>query len=212
MALEAMQRNGHNLGLGDFASEGLYSIPIIKPVHLTEKLVWIPFNCANTTRNRERYGVHFFIDDYLFQRVWHDPSRYVTLLSGFQAIMSCDFSMFTDYPIAVQIYNHFRKHQLAAYCQSRGLTVIPSICWSDHSSYEWCFDGEPVGGTIAVSSVGTQKSKVSRSLFLDGYREMMQRLKPSKIIFFGDVPDGCDGHIEQIPAFYNSLANAQRKR
>lgn len=212
MALEALKRNGHNLDLSTFAAQGPYSIPIIRPVQLDEKIDWIPFNCANTDRNRESHGIHFFIDDYLFQRVWNDPRRYCTLLSEFRAVMSCDFSMFTDYPVAVQIYNHFRKHQLAAYWQWLGLTVIPSICWSDQASYDWCFDGEPVGGTVAVSSVGTQKSPAARELFLGGYREMMRRLKPSKVIFFGDVPAGCDGNIERVPAYHNSLAHAKKKR
>ena len=34
--------------------------------------------------------------------------------------------------------------------------MIPSISWSDEHSFDWCFDGDPVRGTVAVSSVGTQ--------------------------------------------------------
>ena len=155
-------------------------------------------------------GVHFFIDDYLFQRAWNDPCRYAHLLSGYQAVMTPDFSMFTDYPVAVQLYNHWRKHLLGAYWQSLGLTVIPSICWSDHDSYAWCFDGEPVGGTVAVSSVGTQKNPLARALFLDGYAEMMRRLQPEKIIFFGDVPAGCTGNIEPHEPYYRGV-HAKRR-
>ena len=162
-------------------------------------------------RQREAHGVHFFIDDYLFQRAWNDPFRYAHLLSGYQAVMTPDFSMFTDYPVAVQLYNHWRKHQLGAYWQSLGLTVIPSICWSDHDSYAWCFDGEPVGGTVAVSSVGTQKNPLARTLFLEGYSEMMRRLQPEKIIFFGDVPAECTGCIEHHNAYHAGLAHAQKR-
>ncbi len=92
------------------------------------------------------------------------------------------------------------------------MTVIPSICWSDHASYGWCFDGEPVGGTVAVSSVGTQKSQAARALFMDGYNEMLRRLNPEKIIFFGDVPEGCAGNLEHVPAYHSYLAHAQGKR
>lgn len=126
--------------------------------------------------------------------------------------MSPDFSLFTDYPVAVQIYNHWRKHLLGAYWQRLGMTVIPSICWSDESSFAWCFDGEPVGGIVAVSSVGAQKSPATRKLFLCGYREMMRRLRPEKILFFGDVPDGCEGNLEHHPAYYAALAHARKKR
>ena len=210
MALEALKRNGHNLELGLFPLDGPLSIPKLVPAHLNNRIPWIPFNWVMSDQHREAHGVHFFIDDYLFQRTWNDPWRYAHLLSGYQAVMTPDFSMFTDYPVAVQLYNHWRKHQLGAYWQSLGLTVIPSICWSDHDSYAWCFDGEPVGGTVAVSSVGTQKNPLARTLFLDGYAEMMRRLQPEKIIFFGDVPPECTGNIEPHEPYYRGV-HAKRR-
>ena len=152
------------------------------------------------------------MDDYLFERVWNDPVRYALLLSDFRAVMTPDFSLFTDYPLPVQLYNHWRKHLLGAYWQSRGITVIPSICWSDEASFDWCFDGEPVGSTVAVSSVGAQKNPEARRLFLAGYREMMERLKPSKVLFFGDVPEGCEGNIERHASYHSRLAHAQKQR
>ena len=93
-----------------------------------------------------------------------------------------------------------------------GLTVIPSICWSDEDSFAWCFDGEPIGGTVAISSVGTQKAPEARRLFLLGYSEMIARLKPEKILFFGDVPEGCTGNIEKHTSFYSGLAHTRKKR
>ena len=166
MALEALKRNGHNLHIGEFETEGKYGIPRLSPVRLPERLNWLPFNCARTDKRRSAHGIHFFVDDYLFERVWNDPARYALLLSDFRAVMTPDFSLFTDYPLPVQIYNHWRKHLLGAYWQDRGLTVIPSVCWSDKSSFDWCFDGEPVGGTVAVSSVGTQNRSAERERVL----------------------------------------------
>lgn len=212
LSLEALRRNGHNLQLGEFPCEGQYAMPVIQPVSLDKRISWIPFNAAATDKYRSSHGIHFFIDDYLFERCWKDPIRYCQLLSEFQAVLSPDYSLFTDYPPAVQIYNHYRKHLLAAYWQKQGLTVIPSICWSDESSFDWCFDGEPVGSTVAVSSVGTQKSLEARRLFLLGYGEMLERLRPKKILFFGDVPAGCTGNIERYPSYYSGLAHAQKTR
>ena len=208
MSLEALKRNGHNLELGSFELSGEYGIPVLRPVQLDAHLTWIRFNHALREPQRERYGVHFFIDDYLFQRAWHDPPRYALFLRSFPAVMTPDFSMFADYPRAVQIYNHWRKHQLGAYWQRAGMTVIPSIGWIGRDSYSWCFDGEPVGGTVAVSSVGTQKSKEGRRLFLDGYNEMMARLMPSKIIFFGDIPKECEGNIEHHAPYYETFTRS----
>ena len=129
------------------------------------------------------------------------PDAYLDRLRRFQAVCSPDFSTYTDFPRAVQIYNHYRKHWLGAYWQDHGITVIPTISWSDYSSFDWCFDGEPVGGMVAVSSVGTQNNPVTQELFITGYREMMDRLEPSTVIMYGNVPDDCYGNIVRVGAF-----------
>lgn len=82
-----------------------------------------------------------------------------------------------------------------------GIKVIPTISWSDESSFEWCFDGEPVGGTVAISSVGTQNNKTAKELFLNGYNEMMKRLEPETVIFYGTIPQECYGNIVRVKAF-----------
>ena len=59
--------------------------------------------------------------------------------------------------------------------------MIPTICWGDEDSYEWCFDGEPVGGTVAVSSVGILNSKEKIKHFIMGYEEMIIREELVKV-------------------------------
>ena len=127
MALEALKRNGHNLHIGEFPMEGKYGIPRLSPVRLPERLNWLPFNCARTDKRRSAHGIHFFVDDYLFERVWNDPARYALLLSDFRAVMTPDFSLFTDYPLPVQLYNHWRKHLLGAVllpCRTNLMLVV----------------------------------------------------------------------------------------
>ena len=80
--------------------------------------------------------------------------------------------------------------------QMHGINVIPTIAWSTPDSYEWCFDGGPeTHGTVAISSVGTQKDKIAKELYLEGYKEMIRRLEPESIIFYGNVPEECKGNI-----------------
>ena len=185
MATYRQQRNYENLNKAIFDGEGQYDIPILAPAECNVEN-WISFNFAKGCEEPERHGVHFFIDDYQFNRVWTSPDVYVEMLGRFQAVCTPDFSTYTDFPKAIQIYNHYRKHWLGAYWQAHGMTVIPTISWSDHDSYEWCFDGEPVGGTVIVSSVGTQSGMGDTAqLFLDGYREMVRRLEPKQIIMYG---------------------------
>ena len=40
------------------------------------------------------------------------------------------------------------------------------------------------------------------SLFRDGYNEMLKRLEPTAILFYGDMIDGLDGNIIKIPSYY----------
>lgn len=183
-----------------FEGVGKYGIPPIEPERF-DPCEFISFNYARTAKDRAEKGVHFFIDDYQFERVWREWKKYGAMLSEFSAVMTPDFSTYTDWPKALQIYNHYRKHFVGAYLQTLGVKVYPTISWSDKESFDWCFDGEPVGATVAVSSVGTQRGMEERRLFLDGYNEMLNRLKPETIIFYGNVPAECMGNIVRIKPF-----------
>lgn len=202
--------NFENLNKAYISGVGKYDIPAIKPttnVNIRE-LEWIPFNYAKTCKTPEGKGVHFYVDDYQFLRLWNRPDDYIYLLSKFSAVCSPDFSMYTNMPAALQIYNHYRKHWLAAYWQMHGINVIPTICWSDNESFSWCFDGDPKNSIISISSVGTQQGKLSKELFLNGCREAIKRLEPSEILWHGKCPEGLgnDVDIVTISPFYKELA------
>lgn len=201
-------RDYENLERRIFPGVGKYRIPEIKPVEESPVSDFIGFNYAKTCKNPDDKGVHFFIDDYQFNRLWSRIDTYLPILSQFSVVLSPDFSTYTDFPKAIQIYNHYRKHWCAAYMQEHGIKVIPTISWSDRESFEWCFDGEPVGGIVAVSSVGCMRGKASKDLFVSGYREMISRLAPEKIIFQGNVPDECMGNIVRIKAFQDKWKEA----
>ncbi|MCM1570196.1 MAG: DUF4417 domain-containing protein [Roseburia sp.] len=66
-------------------------------------------------------------------------------------------------------------------------------------------NGEPVGGTVTVSSVGAANSKAKKELFLQGYNAMIERLEPTTILFYGKVPEKCEGNIVQIKAFHDKF-------
>lgn len=201
-------RNYENLERRLFDGVGEYGIPQIEPVAYEGGCDWIGFNYAKSTKDCEGKGVHFFLDDYQFCRLWSNIDRYIPMLQRFRYVMSPDFSTYTDFPKAIQIYNHYRKHWIGAYLQEYGCRVIPTISWSTPDSYDWCFDGEPEGGTVAVSSVGCMNSKGKKALFLAGYEEMVRRLQPETIIFYGSVPEECMGNIVRIRAFTDKFNEA----
>ena len=194
-------RNYENLEKRIFTGAGDFDIPVIEPVTQYAATDFVGFNYAKSCKEPVGKGVHFFVDDYQFNRLWTNTGQYIPMLSRFACVLSPDFSTYTDFPRAIQIYNHYRKHWVAAFLQEQGITVIPTISWSGRDSFSWCFDGEPCGSTVAVSSVGCMKNKEARSLFLKGYREMVSRLQPDRILFYGNVPDECMGNIVRIKAY-----------
>lgn len=196
-----------------FPGDGKYDIPLLEPEAVDGlPAEWLPFNYAASAAGRKDKGVHFFVDDYQFERCWNGPDRYTKLLSEFSCVLTPDFSTYRDMPAAQQLYNHYRKHWLGAYWQMHGIRVIPTISWSDERSYDWCFDGEPIGGVVAVSSVGCLKNKDATRLFLAGYDEMMRRLGPSWVIFYGKVPEELDWNIIRIPPHQDKIVERRKRK
>ena len=182
-----------------FDGVGPFDIPQIYPVDDVDVKDWIGFNLARSTaKNKETTGVHFYLDDYQFERVWNSPERYSQVLKPFNTIMTPDFSTYLDFPEAIRIYNHYRRHWCGRYWQELGMKVIPNIQWGYKESYSWCFDGDPVGGVVAVSNIGMRKNKELRRRFNDGYKEMLIRLQPKKVLLFGHSFDDYAGNVEYI--------------
>lgn len=93
--------------------------------------------------------------------------------------------MFVDWPNALCLYNHFRKHWCARFWQDHGIHVIPTINWMFEDSWEWCFDGEPENAIVAVSSKGIIRDRAMVDMFQRGYEEMERRLHPMQVLWFG---------------------------
>jgi len=194
---------------------GEYNIPALEPVtYLPNVESWISFNKTRTVRRMYDKGVHFFIDDYQFQRVWDQPDSYVDMLAHYAAVCTPDFSPYSDFPKVIQLYNHYRKHWLGAYWQEHGITVIPTITWSSPDTLEWAFDGEPVGGIVALSSVGMFDSTEHRAWLIDGYEMMLDVLMPTKVLWKGKVPDELkdDERIIVMKSILDDLHKLPRKK
>ena len=198
------QRNYENAQRMLFEGAGQYDIPEIEPTQF-DNADFIGFNYAKSAKNCKDKAVHFFLDDYQFARVWTDPDRYIPMLQRFKYVLTPDFSLYTDFPKPLQIYNHYRKHWLGAYWQMHGIHVIPTICWSDTSSFDWCFDGEPTNSIVSISSVGTQQTANKKEAFAVGCREAIKRLNPSQILWHGKCPEEFDWNVIHMKTFSDRL-------
>lgn len=177
-------------------ADGKYQIPIVLPTdHIPTKL--IAFNSVKTAKDTE-CGVHFFIDDYQFERLWRSPELYINRLKQFDCVLTPDFSLYTDMSIATQIWNVYRSRLLGQLMQAHGIKVIPTLQWSTKESYEFCFDGLKQGGTVAVSTIGVKRYPDATQLWKDGMTEAIKRLKPDHIILYGEPVEYDFGNIDII--------------
>lgn len=173
-------------------ADGFYNIPHLKRTsHVPERL--INFNEVLTS-NDAKAGVHFFIDDYRFERIWNQPDRYIEILKRFDCAFTPDFSLYRDMPTAMKIWNVYRSRLIGQMCQKAGITVIPTMSWAEEDTFDFCFDGIEPGGTVAVSSVGVMRDPAALESFKTGMAKMLEVCEPRKIIFYGKgMPELCQG-------------------
>lgn len=171
-----------------------------------------PFNFLRSNKGND-YWIHFFIDDYQFERVWNSPSKYINLFKNLNGVITTDFSMYLDMPKALQIYNCYRNRAVASYLQEEGINIIPTVSWGNEASFEWCFDGIAYGSAVAVSSNGCMQNKISKDAFLKGFNKMLEVINPCQIIFVGKVPEELKDNtkIVNFVSYSETFAKFKRK-
>lgn len=158
--------------------------PIIEPVFsVPEDLKVKRFTLFDRNTDLDHW-LHFYQEDHKFNRVWNKPEIYLSGLKKYPGVFSPDFSLYTDTPIPLQMWNHYRKQWCGAYWQSQGITVVPTIGWSSEESFTWCFDGIPEKAVVSVSASGIVNDKEGRIKFISGYEKMLEALEPVKVLFF----------------------------
>lgn len=194
---------GFRASNNEIASSGKYDFPlVIRQNVLLQDLCLLGFSEMRLDDRKHRGAtVHFFEADDKFDEVWNDPPRYISKLSQYRQVLSPDFSQYIDMPKAVQIFNIYRNRWCAAYWQKNGLVVIPTISWSDAESLEYSFDAVERGSCVAVSTIGCADNRLA---FMEGYREMVNQLEPTKVICYGKLFEGMLSFADLIEIEYSS--------
>ena len=170
---------------------GRYDMPVLAPCTAIPRML-VDFNAAMKDEVLPRgAGIHFFIDDYRFERVWRIPGVYAERIVNRAGIaLTPDFSLYLDMPEAMKVWNVYRSRLIGQIFQDAGLNVIPTLQWAEPGSYDYCFDGVPEGATVAVSTVGVMMDEGSRRIWRHGMREALERLRPQTVLLYGAMmPD-----------------------
>lgn len=160
-----------------------YGFPELKGTNKTPARL-IGFNEAKTSND---YGasVHFFIDDYQFERIWNEPKKYIEMLRQFDCVFTPDFSLYLDMPLAMKIWNIYRSRLIGQILEDNGIEVIPTLSWAGDDTLDFAFDGLPEGGTFAVSTVGVVKDDAAKQVWARGMSRAIEEVKPDNVVLYG---------------------------
>lgn len=180
--------SAYNLELFNlYKCDGKYQMPIIEnDGFIPDDL--IGFNYAKTNEDKN-VGIHFYIDDYQFERIWNNPEEYIEVLEDYDCILSPDFSLYMDMPYSMKIWNVYRSRLIGQYYQSMGIKVIPTISWAEEETFEFCFDGIPEGSIVSISTIGVKRDKTALDIWTKGMDAMIEKIKPSVIVVYGGKLD-----------------------
>lgn len=178
--------------------DGFFDIPIIGVDEIIVPTRLISYEKTNFIKLENGDFVHFYIDDYKFDGkngIWNSIKTNTYGKKGFSfekierstGVITPDYSLFLDMPLAMQIWNVYRSRAIGYYLRKNGYYVIPNIRWSDENSYDFAFSGIKKGTIVSVSTLGCYKKKEDKYLFNKGFIEMIKRLSPKFIIIYGSV-------------------------
>jgi len=197
-------RDSLNVGKMEFEYHNIWGIPQIKKQKL-EVYEIESFNRIKSAQPKQYSFVHFFLDDSLFSIVWNQPDRYIDMFKKWGGCFSPDFSLFMDYPIAIQLWNVYRNRWCGAYWQANGINVVPTISWSDSKSFNFCFDGVDKGSYVACSTVGIMKNEAYKEAFKVGFDKMLSVIEPEFVFMYGSgwkwIDDRCNNQVKWFEPF-----------
>lgn len=190
--------NAYNLGLvdSDSLTNDFWQMPYIKKTDFIPTDL-IGFNYAKTSVRKD-VGIHFYVDDYQFERVWNKPQDYTSILYDYDCILTPDFSLYLDMPMPMKIWNTYRSRFIGAYYQNEGITVIPTISWAEPATYEFCFKGIEKGGVVSISTIGVKQDSDALKVWRDGVTEMIRQIEPQTILIYGGKLDYDYGDIKTV--------------
>lgn len=168
-------------------TEGFYQMPCIESeTHIPNGLMG--FNYALTSGDHSK-GIHFYVDDYQFERIWNDPHKYIDILRDYDCVLTPDFSLYMDMPMSMKIWNVFRSRLIGQMMQDEGLTVIPTVSWAEKETFDFAFAGLPEGGVMSISTVGVKQDPHAFEIWKAGTDELIKRKKPSALLVYGGAVD-----------------------
>jgi hypothetical protein len=165
---------------------GLMDLPRLEPVHVDpQTLVSFPDAVGGECGSGDPGAfVHFYTDDFRFERFWKNPKKYLPRLLTYGGLIEPDFSTCVSFPAAVKAGNAYRNRACAYWLQCNGATVVPNVRIDELTKW-YALAGIPHESTIAIGAHGCIKNVENRRRFVKSLKIAVDELCPSNIIVAG---------------------------
>lgn len=130
-------------------------------------------------------GIHGLYNSIIYQDE-ERLNKFRERFKGVKYIISPDYSLFGDFPNALQIFNIYKSRVCMAWLlENTDAIVIPNIRWSYPFTFDYCFDGIMRGSNIAVGVLGQMHHVENKKMFLEGLKKAIDTISPKCIIAYG---------------------------
>lgn len=150
------------------------------------------FKHRKKIKNLENTILEFFCGDKVLENVWNNPRNGIISYVDAFAVATPDFSLRSNMPLVEKVRNISRSRLMGCFWQSFGIKIIPTMQWCGIETYDFSFKTVEEGTPVIISTMGCHKKPKE---FLDGYKVMMDIVKPEMVICVGGLIDGMFGII-----------------
>lgn len=111
----------------------------------------------------------FYVDDYKFENVRTNSVKFINDVKDNQPmwLMTPNFSIWYDTPIAYQIMARYKTQRCWRYRQEAGIKIIPTLNRWDNRSFEFCFLWLPMDIPLVSVQCRNHSNKKEWQLFFD---------------------------------------------
>lgn len=181
-----------------FDTDNEFGFPEVTTTLGFEPVDLLPFNEARRNKTNREKTVHLFLDDYMFEPLWTNPRRYVDMLQFFNGMISPTFSIWSNQPYALNLFNMYRSRWITRFFQELNVPVLVDVRWADEDSYPYCFSGIAKNTHVIVNTGGTRNLE-NRKLFVKGFEPMLKALEPSKLSVYGEyMPVKFEDYFKEV--------------
>lgn len=132
----------------------------------------------------------FYTDDYRFENIWNECVATIEQVVPLKplAAVAPDFSLWSDTPLIVQVWQVYRARWISRFWQEAGVRIIPSLATSTNPHcYDFAFLGFPKRPSLMAMQMraGGVKTKQHHEANVRDVATLIERVNPMRLVIYG---------------------------